>query len=171
MLQRSSPRTLALPLVVAIVAVLCTSCVLAQGTDYVVQPAPPNGVHVTLRPRPSHLLVVISDLVAGGVAVDRELARHGYRVSCDGGGATRANGDRCALAVLRATRLAGGLVGASVARLGWGTAVASGKLGDFSADALGVVRRRGGCVHVTIRRTSFTSWANWTWRAAGSHGC
>ena len=169
---RPIPRR-ARPLLALALAVACSSCVLAEGSQYVVQPAPPNGVHVTLRPSPTRALALLSDLVARGTSVDRALAARGYRISCDHRSHDRRAGDRCAFEVLRATPVRGGLLQQSAARFAWRTALAGSELGDFSSDALGAVRRHhGGCAHVTIRRfDALHGAANWTWRAKGSRGC
>lgn len=168
----SGRRTTSFAALGLLLAMTCTSCVLAESKDYVVQPAPPNGIHVTLRPQPTKLLVLVSDLVTAGVAIDRALADKGLHLTCDSYPNVRAMGDRCAFRVLAAARPKGSLVSKAIVALAWGRALAPNELGDFSSDALAAVRRhRGACVHVTIRGLPRAADANWTWRSAGNRGC
>jgi hypothetical protein len=142
---------------------------LRESTHYVVQPAPPDGIHVTLRRPPTQLLGAVSDLVTAGSPVDGALRSQGLRVRCDAWANRRSSGDRCAFEVLRATDLGGSLAAQAFARLAWNRAVDHDQLSDFSDDAMAAVRRRGGCLHVTIRGARGS--VNWTHRSAGSTGC
>lgn len=165
------PRPRLVVAVALVTAIACTSCLLAESRDYVVQPAPPSGVHVTIRRQPTQLLSAISDLVTQGRAVDRALEGAELGVRCDHLADRRSEGDRCAFLVLRATRISGSLV-AGVVRLAWNEAVSEGELGDFRDDAMVAVRRAKGraCLHVTLRTGTPVN-ANWTTRAWGSTGC
>lgn len=152
------------------VAVLCSSCVLRESTHYTIQPAPPDGIHVTIRRSPSTLLGAVSDLVTVGSPIDGALRAQGLAVRCDALANRRSNGDRCAFDVLRAAEVGGSLAAQAFGRLAWRRAIAWDQLSDFSDDAMGAVRRHGGgCLHVTIRGT--TGSVNWTWRDLRSTGC
>ena len=150
----------------------CTSCVLTEGDQYLVQTAPPNGVHVTLSPDATGALVGVSEMVRTGVRLDPLLAARGYAVRCDRLTNTRASGDRCALAVLRATPIRGSLAARAPMRAAWLRATHPWEEADFASDAMAPVRaHRRACAHVTLRLGPVVPDANWTWRAAGARGC
>ena len=154
----------------AAIVVLCSSCVLRESTHYTLQPAPPDGVHVTLRPQATDLLKAVSDLVTAGRPIDGALRSQGLAVRCDTRADRRPEGDRCAFDVLGATKVDGSLAGQAFARLAWNRAIARDQLSDFSRDGMIKVRANpGACLHVTIRGT--TGSVNWTWRTARSTGC
>jgi hypothetical protein len=163
---------------VAVVGVsLLTSCVLREGPEYVVQPAPPSGVHVTIKLGPSSMLKAVSDIVADGGAIDGHLRTYGLPTRCDHYANTRYYGDRCAFDVLGDVEMGGGLAGGA-SRLYWNDAIADDEFGDFRNDALGRVRSRDNttCLHATIR--NYGDWpvewreTNWTVRTkAGDSKC
>lgn len=170
--HRPSTHTRHLAAIGLLVALTCTSCVLVESKDYLVQPAPPDGIHVTLRHRPTGLLELVSNLVTAGVAIDRALSDRGLRLTCDAYPNTRSSGDRCAFRVLKASRPNGSLVTRTLVAAAWRRALSDGELADFSHDALAQVRSHpGACAHVTIRGLPRPMVANWTWRRAGSRGC
>lgn len=156
---------------------LMTSCVLREGTEYVVQPAPPNGVHVTIKLGPSSMLKVISDRIASGADVDGLIRAYGLSTRCASYPRTRYYGDRCSFDILGDIEVSGGLA-SGLYRLYWSDAVANDEFADFRNDALGRVRSKNNttCIHATIR--NYGDWpiewreTNWTVRTlAGDSKC
>ena len=173
-------RTHRRPLVATALAVLlastATSCVLKESDQYVIQPAPPNGIHVTLKNGTSRLLLALSELVRKGQDADGPLASFGYGVRCNSYANTWYYGDRCAFRVLRATPIQGGLVASAANRLYWSDALAWDEFDDFRTDAMSRVRfLPSRCAHVTIRNQGDwpVEWrdSNWTYRSGSDPRC
>lgn len=157
-------------------ALSASSCVLEESEHYVIQPAPPNGIHLTLRNGTSRLLLALSELVRNGQDADGALRSFGYGVRCNSYANTWYYGDRCAFRVLRATPVEGGLVQSAANRLYWSDAIAWDEFDDFRTDAMGPVRfLPSRCAHVTIRNQGDwpIEWrdSNWTHRSGDDPKC
>lgn len=161
-----------------VVAVAANGCVLKEGEGYVIQPAPPNGIHVTIVAGMTDQLKLASDVVAQGVNIDAVLKDRNINTTCPDLG-TRKNGDLCAFKILRSTKIEGGLVVAKI--LGnavWGSATRMGEFEDFRRDSMTQVRKyAGSCVHLTASTVFIPpfgpSWPdyNWTYRKASDAQC
>lgn len=159
----------------AVLTIGLSSCVLTEGKEYIVQPAPPNGIHVTLKVGVSDKLKTVSDFVDRGNDIDRWLRDSGYDVRCNYYDDTVYYGDRCAFRVLRATQTDAGLAEPAV-RIYWDDARAWDEFDDFRHDAVGPTRRRAGtCLHATIRNVGDwpVEWrdSNWTFRDRTDSKC
>lgn len=155
-------------------AVLLSSCVLAEGKEYVVQPyLVTAGAHVTFKVGPTNLLHWVSDSVMAGAKVDALLAKYsGTSVTCDAYRNTRYYGDRCAYRILRATKVSGLL-----AKGYWPEITTWSEFDDFRYEAMGHTRPRGkgdarsdSCLHVTFTYIDPIS-VNWTYRTASDPKC
>jgi hypothetical protein len=160
---------------IAVVASALAGCVLTEGDRYVVQPAPPNGIHVTLRPKTSGALWVLSKLVRAGGDADGWLRKGGMSTRCNYYRDTSYYGDRCAFRALREVRIAG-----SLERSWWGDAVNWDMFSDFRSSTMkpfrdNEARMSKGCAHVTIRNAGEwpIEWknSNWTVRLASDPKC
>lgn len=155
---------------------LMTSCVLREGTDYVVQPAPPSGVHVTIKLGPSSMLKAVSNMVAEGSSVDGHLRAYGLTTRCDAYPNSAYYGARCAFDVLGDVEMGGGLAG-GIKRLYWNDAVADDEFSDFRNDALARIlpKDNTNCLHATIRNDGDwpIEWreTNWTIRTKSDSKC
>jgi hypothetical protein len=159
------------------VLILCASCTLEEGSAYVVQDAPPSGIHVTLKVSTTDILRVLSDAVEGGAEVDRELAKNGLgEVDCDAYPNTQYYGDRCAFRAIRATPVTGTLARDAARRLYWDDARSWDEFDDFRGDSMAQIRNRAkSCIHVTIKNVGDwpVEWrdSNWTWRDRSDPKC
>ncbi len=172
---RPQHRRMSMLVVVALTAIVCTSCVLTESKHYVIQTAPPSGVHVTLRHDTGALLQGLAYRVRQGDPVDGLLASNGYDVRCDRDTNSWESGDRCAFRVLGATPVAGGIA-TGLAHTYWSDAVASDEFSDFHNDAMAAVRAVSSrCLHVTIRNVGDwpVEWrdSNWTYRTSSDAHC
>lgn len=160
----------------AAIVVLCSSCVLRENNEYVVQDAPPNGIHVTLKVGVSDSLKTASEFVASGKGLDDLLVKAGYSsVTCDQYENTVYNGDRCAFRLVRATPTDAGLAGPAV-DLYWNDALNWDEFDDFRNDAMSPIRKtKESCLHVTIKNLGEwpIEWrdSNWTYRLQSDSKC
>lgn len=160
----------------ATLAVVLSSCVLKKGDQYVVQLAPPNGIHVTLRVGTSDQLKSVSTLLYEDQDVDGLLRRFNYTVRCNSyPRRSTYYGDRCAFRVLRATPVDAGLATPGV-KVFWDDALTWNEFDDFRHDAIAPIRRRPGtCLHATIRNQGAYPllWrdTNWTHRDRTDRNC
>ena len=171
--HRPTARLAALALVLATTA---GACVLKEAEHYVIQPAPPNGIHVTLRNGTGRLLLSLSELVRNGQDADGALRSFGYGTRCNAYANTWYYGYRCAFRVLRETPVQGGLVQSAANRLYWSDAVAWDEFDDFRNDAMSRIRSLPSrCAHVTIRNQGDwpVEWrdSNWTYRSGSDPQC
>lgn len=170
-------RPLFLAVAIAVGASLgLSSCVLTEGPEYVVQPAPPKGLHVTLRVGPTVMLHVVSDMITRNDRVDHLLRDAGLPTRCDSSRGTRARGDRCAYRILQDFEVRGNLITNTIGRTVWSEATKDSEFADFANDAMGPTRgRRGSCLHVTVREYGDwpVSWwnTNWTLRTSSDSKC
>ncbi|MCU1499516.1 MAG: hypothetical protein JWM47_3469 [Acidimicrobiales bacterium] len=173
--RAGQPRRWSVLVIAALLACSLASCVLREGNEYVAQPAPPNGIHATIRSGPSSLLVVVSDLVRKGQNPDKWLVKTKYRTRCNAYPRTAKHGDRCAFRLLRESRTTGILE-----KGWWNDATNWDMLTDFHRDAMGPFRShrkrmRAGCLHVTIRNVGDwpIEWknSNWTVRTRSDPKC
>jgi hypothetical protein len=164
--------------VIAVGAMLAlSSCVLRETSDYVVQPAPPTGVHVTIKLGPTTMLKFASDIIAGGGNIDSMLRDFGIPTRCDGHARTRYGGDLCAFEILQDMDVSGSLIDNAANQLYWSDAINDDELDDFRNDALARVRlvkdvEQTICLHATIRNVGDwpVEWrdTNWTTRDRAS---
>jgi hypothetical protein len=158
---------------VGIAALALSSCVLTENDEYVVQPAPPNGFHLTISNPMSVQLKGASDAVAAGVNIDHVLRDRDIDTTCPEVG-TRERGDRCAFRILKSVDIEGWI--AAVGNIYWRDAVADDEFGDFRDDAMAPLRTNGTrCLHVTIRNVGDwpIEWrdSNWTYRESSDSHC
>lgn len=160
-------------LVLALAAILASSCVLKEGEGYVVQPAPPNGVHLTISAGFTEELQLASDVVAQGVNIDAVLRDRNIDTTCPNLG-DRTRGDRCAFRILGAVDIEG--FGSGIFENGyWNNAVSGKEFDDFRNDGMAKTRNTG-CLHVTMKRVQIsvfyeTEDANWTYRTKADSHC
>jgi hypothetical protein len=159
-----------------VTALVCSSCVLRENKEYVIQDAPPNGIHVTLKVGVSDSLKTASEFVASGKDLDVLLAKAGYgTVTCDQYESTVYNGDRCAFRLVRSTPTDGGLLEPAV-DLYWSDALNWDEFDDFRSDAMSPIRKtKESCLHVTIKNVGEwpIEWrdSNWTYRLQSDSKC
>ena len=175
MQRRGRPLFLSLTIVLAATLGL-SSCVLTEGPEYVVQPAPPGGLHVTIKAGPTALLHIVSDMITRNDRVDHLLRAADVSTRCDSSRGTRARGNRCVYSILQDMEMRGNLIATALGRLVWGEATKDSEFADFANDAMApTLARRNSCLHVTVREYGdwpVTWWnTNWTYRTSSDSKC